>query len=212
MLRFWSWSVWCLSEARLHLQKTLPVSQMRRCEAGVFSRALWLLVVHGLAQSCCSHCQEQDLLSPGMPVALHVGMCDKGSFLPNPEEEACFKLAVLKSLMLQWLTILKNILCFIWLLSFLDGFSVKTVSGMLYNPLSGSWSWMESTGLNYAMHAVKAGAWAQSHATDTPPETGIQQHSATAGTAGTVPDGTVWHGWWWTVTRTENELLLRWTQ
>uniref|UniRef100_A0A8C3UHF3 Uncharacterized protein n=1 Tax=Catharus ustulatus TaxID=91951 RepID=A0A8C3UHF3_CATUS len=72
-----------------------------------------------------------------------------------------------------------------------NGFAVKTMSGMLYNPLSGSWSWMESTGLNYAVHAVKAGAWAQSHATDTPPETDIQQHSATAGTAGTVPHGTV---------------------
>ncbi|XP_056344000.1 ubiquinone biosynthesis O-methyltransferase, mitochondrial isoform X1 [Oenanthe melanoleuca] len=66
-----------------------------------------------------------------------------------------------------------------------NGFSVKTVSGMLYNPLSGSWSWTQSTSLNYAVHAVKSGAQAQSHTTDT------QQHAATAGTAGTVPDSTV---------------------
>lgn len=136
----------------------------------------------------------------------------KASFLPSLEEEVCFRLAVLKSLMLQWLTIFKNICCFIWLPSFLDGFSVRTVNGMLYNPLSGSWGWMESTSLNYALHAVKSGAWARSHATDAPPETDIEQRSATAGTAGTVPDGTVWHVWWWTVTSTENELLLRWTQ
>ncbi|NWI01155.1 COQ3 protein, partial [Tichodroma muraria] len=43
-----------------------------------------------------------------------------------------------------------------------NGFSVKAVNGMLYNPLSGSWSWMESTSLNYAVHAVKPGARAQS--------------------------------------------------
>lgn len=42
-------------------------------------------------------------------------------------------------------------------LSFLtDGFLVKTVKGMLYNPLFGSWSWTESTSINYALHAVKA--------------------------------------------------------
>lgn len=72
-----------------------------------------------------------------------------------------------------------------------NGFSVRTVNGMLYNPLSGSWGWMESTSLNYALHAVKSGARARSHATDAPPQTDIQQRSATAGTAGTVPDGTV---------------------
>lgn len=93
-------------------------------------------------------------------------------------------------MLLQWLTVFKNICCFLWLLSFLGGFSVKTVTGMLYNPLWGSWSWTGSTSLNYAVHAVKAGA--QGHATDTPPETDIQQHSATAGTAGTAPDGPVW--------------------
>ncbi|NXC61746.1 COQ3 protein, partial [Aleadryas rufinucha] len=65
-----------------------------------------------------------------------------------------------------------------------NGFSVRTVNGMLYNPLLGSWSWMESTSLNYAMHAVKSGARARSHATDAPSETDRQQCSATA-----VPDG-----------------------
>ncbi|CAI5769863.1 ubiquinone biosynthesis O-methyltransferase, mitochondrial [Podarcis lilfordi] len=37
-----------------------------------------------------------------------------------------------------------------------NGFLVKTVKGMLYNPLFGSWSWTESTIINYALHAVKS--------------------------------------------------------
>ncbi|XP_029451244.1 ubiquinone biosynthesis O-methyltransferase, mitochondrial [Rhinatrema bivittatum] len=36
-----------------------------------------------------------------------------------------------------------------------NGFVVETLSGMLYNPFCRSWSWMENTSLNYAMHAVK---------------------------------------------------------
>uniref|UniRef100_UPI0037E8B3D2 ubiquinone biosynthesis O-methyltransferase, mitochondrial n=1 Tax=Semicossyphus pulcher TaxID=241346 RepID=UPI0037E8B3D2 len=36
-----------------------------------------------------------------------------------------------------------------------NGFSVKSVEGMLYNPASGSWSWTNSTAINYALHAVK---------------------------------------------------------
>ncbi|XP_032537280.1 ubiquinone biosynthesis O-methyltransferase, mitochondrial isoform X1 [Chiroxiphia lanceolata] len=72
-----------------------------------------------------------------------------------------------------------------------NGFSVKTVNGMLYNPLWGSWSWTESTSLNYAVHAVKSGAQGQSGPTDAPSEMDIQQHSATAGTAGTASDITV---------------------
>ncbi|KAM6967620.1 ubiquinone biosynthesis O-methyltransferase, mitochondrial [Aplochiton taeniatus] len=35
------------------------------------------------------------------------------------------------------------------------GFSVESVQGMLYNPLSGRWSWTKSTSINYALHAVK---------------------------------------------------------
>lgn len=69
-----------------------------------------------------------------------------------------------------------------------NGFSVRTVNGMLYNPLSGSWGWVKNTSLNYALHAVKSGAQAQSRTTDVPSETDIQQHSATAGM---VPDSTV---------------------
>ncbi|XP_062464441.1 ubiquinone biosynthesis O-methyltransferase, mitochondrial isoform X2 [Pezoporus occidentalis] len=64
-----------------------------------------------------------------------------------------------------------------------NGFSVKTVNGMLYNPLWGSWSWTESTSINYAMHAVKSGAQGQSSPTDAPSEMESKQHSDTAGTA-----------------------------
>ena len=37
-----------------------------------------------------------------------------------------------------------------------DGFSVLTVRGMLYNPVTGSWCWSDNTEINYALHAVKA--------------------------------------------------------
>lgn len=36
-----------------------------------------------------------------------------------------------------------------------NGFSVQSVQGMLYNPLSRAWSWTNSTAINYALHAVK---------------------------------------------------------
>ncbi|CAK6970050.1 ubiquinone biosynthesis O-methyltransferase%2C mitochondrial [Scomber scombrus] len=36
-----------------------------------------------------------------------------------------------------------------------NGFSVQSVRGMLYNPVSGAWSWCDSTDINYALHAVK---------------------------------------------------------
>ncbi|XP_034031323.1 ubiquinone biosynthesis O-methyltransferase, mitochondrial [Thalassophryne amazonica] len=36
-----------------------------------------------------------------------------------------------------------------------NGFSVQSVQGMLYNPLSGSWSWTSSTAVNYALHAIR---------------------------------------------------------
>ncbi|NXI70521.1 COQ3 protein, partial [Anseranas semipalmata] len=62
------------------------------------------------------------------------------------------------------------------------GFSVKTVNGMLYNPLTGSWSWMESTSINYAMHAVKSGVQGQSSPTESLSEMEAEQRSATAGT------------------------------
>uniref|UniRef100_A0A8C5RMU0 Ubiquinone biosynthesis O-methyltransferase, mitochondrial n=1 Tax=Laticauda laticaudata TaxID=8630 RepID=A0A8C5RMU0_LATLA len=37
-----------------------------------------------------------------------------------------------------------------------NGFSVKVVKGMLYNPLFGSWSWIGNTSINYALHAIKS--------------------------------------------------------
>ncbi|NXX88805.1 COQ3 protein, partial [Centropus bengalensis] len=64
-----------------------------------------------------------------------------------------------------------------------NGFSVKTVNGMLYNPLSGSWSWMENTSINYAMHAVKLAAREQPSPTDELSEMESKKHSATAGAA-----------------------------
>uniref|UniRef100_A0A8C6V3U7 Ubiquinone biosynthesis O-methyltransferase, mitochondrial n=1 Tax=Neogobius melanostomus TaxID=47308 RepID=A0A8C6V3U7_9GOBI len=36
-----------------------------------------------------------------------------------------------------------------------NGFSVQSVKGMLYNPVTGAWSWTNSTAINYALHAVK---------------------------------------------------------
>lgn len=35
------------------------------------------------------------------------------------------------------------------------GFSVRSVRGMCYNPVSGAWSWTDSTAVNYALHAVR---------------------------------------------------------
>ncbi|NWI71075.1 COQ3 protein, partial [Todus mexicanus] len=64
-----------------------------------------------------------------------------------------------------------------------NGFSVKAVNGMLYNPLSGSWSWTESTSVNYALHAVKSGAHGQSSPAEALPEMEREQPLATAGTA-----------------------------
>uniref|UniRef100_A0A3B5MTC4 Coenzyme Q3 methyltransferase n=1 Tax=Xiphophorus couchianus TaxID=32473 RepID=A0A3B5MTC4_9TELE len=36
-----------------------------------------------------------------------------------------------------------------------NGFLVQSVQGMLYNPISGAWSWTSNTEINYALHAVK---------------------------------------------------------
>ncbi|XP_055066426.2 ubiquinone biosynthesis O-methyltransferase, mitochondrial [Misgurnus anguillicaudatus] len=35
------------------------------------------------------------------------------------------------------------------------GFCVEAVKGMMYNPLTGAWSWQQSTPINYALHAIK---------------------------------------------------------
>ncbi|XP_060093476.1 ubiquinone biosynthesis O-methyltransferase, mitochondrial isoform X2 [Heteronotia binoei] len=52
-----------------------------------------------------------------------------------------------------------------------NGFLVKTVKGMLYNPLFGSWSWIKSTSINYALHAIKSCAQEQSDPREPPLET-----------------------------------------
>ena len=36
-----------------------------------------------------------------------------------------------------------------------DGLSVRSIQGMLYNPVSGAWSWTDSTAINYALHALR---------------------------------------------------------
>ncbi|KAM8953024.1 ubiquinone biosynthesis O-methyltransferase, mitochondrial [Pelodytes ibericus] len=43
-----------------------------------------------------------------------------------------------------------------------NGYVVETLRGMLYNPLSGSWRWIEDTSINYAIHAIKTVAQEQS--------------------------------------------------
>ncbi|XP_075453626.1 ubiquinone biosynthesis O-methyltransferase, mitochondrial isoform X1 [Ascaphus truei] len=43
-----------------------------------------------------------------------------------------------------------------------NGYVVERLHGMLYNPLSGSWSWINNTSVNYAIHAVKIVAQEQS--------------------------------------------------
>ncbi|NWJ03623.1 COQ3 protein, partial [Crypturellus undulatus] len=63
-----------------------------------------------------------------------------------------------------------------------SGLSVKAVNGMLYNPLTGAWSWRESRSLNYAMHAVKCGHQGESGHVEPSPGTQHQEPSATAGT------------------------------
>uniref|UniRef100_A0A3Q3XJ79 Ubiquinone biosynthesis O-methyltransferase, mitochondrial n=1 Tax=Mola mola TaxID=94237 RepID=A0A3Q3XJ79_MOLML len=36
-----------------------------------------------------------------------------------------------------------------------NGLSVRSIQGMLYNPVSGAWSWSDSTAINYALHALR---------------------------------------------------------
>ncbi|XP_063054368.1 ubiquinone biosynthesis O-methyltransferase, mitochondrial isoform X2 [Engraulis encrasicolus] len=36
-----------------------------------------------------------------------------------------------------------------------SGFQVESIRGMMFNPLSGFWSWTQSTPMNYALHATK---------------------------------------------------------
>ena len=55
-----------------------------------------------------------------------------------------------------------------------DGFSVQSVQGMLYNPMSGAWNWTNSTSINYALHAVKQSDGAE----DSDPH--LEDHAAAA--------------------------------
>ncbi|XP_066466222.1 ubiquinone biosynthesis O-methyltransferase, mitochondrial [Tiliqua scincoides] len=56
-----------------------------------------------------------------------------------------------------------------------NGFSVKTVKGMLYNPLFRSWSWTGNTSINYALHAVKSSVQGQSNPKEASLETDKEQ-------------------------------------
>ncbi|KAM7171673.1 ubiquinone biosynthesis O-methyltransferase, mitochondrial isoform 2-T2 [Macrochelys suwanniensis] len=67
-----------------------------------------------------------------------------------------------------------------------NGFLVKTVNGMSYNPLSGSWSWTESTSINYAVYAVKSRVKEQSSSREPPSETDKEEHLAEASASTTV--------------------------
>uniref|UniRef100_A0A671RNU6 Coenzyme Q3 methyltransferase n=1 Tax=Sinocyclocheilus anshuiensis TaxID=1608454 RepID=A0A671RNU6_9TELE len=55
------------------------------------------------------------------------------------------------------------------------GFYVEAIRGMIYNPLTGAWSWQQSTAINYALHAIKRKeepqpdrVWAESENLDEP--------------------------------------------
>lgn len=52
-----------------------------------------------------------------------------------------------------------------------NGFSVKTVKGMLYNPLFRTWSWTGNTSINYVLHAVKCSVQEQPDSREAPLET-----------------------------------------
>uniref|UniRef100_A0A8C7EEB0 Coenzyme Q3, methyltransferase n=1 Tax=Nothoprocta perdicaria TaxID=30464 RepID=A0A8C7EEB0_NOTPE len=64
-----------------------------------------------------------------------------------------------------------------------SGFSVKAVNGMLYNPLTGAWSWRESRSLNYAVHAVKCGSPGEWDYTEPSAEPQHQEPPATTSTS-----------------------------
>ncbi|XP_074846946.1 ubiquinone biosynthesis O-methyltransferase, mitochondrial [Carettochelys insculpta] len=67
-----------------------------------------------------------------------------------------------------------------------NGFLVKTVNGMLYNPLLGSWSWTESKNINYAVHAIKSTVQEQSSSNESPLESDKEQHRGEASGSTTV--------------------------
>ncbi|XP_077576873.1 ubiquinone biosynthesis O-methyltransferase, mitochondrial [Stigmatopora nigra] len=54
-----------------------------------------------------------------------------------------------------------------------NGFSVQSVQGMMYNPITGAWSWINSTAVNYALHCVKL-----AEESEPDPQTGNPDNSA----------------------------------
>ncbi|XP_049585512.1 ubiquinone biosynthesis O-methyltransferase, mitochondrial [Syngnathus scovelli] len=58
-----------------------------------------------------------------------------------------------------------------------NGFSVQSVQGMMYNPASGGWSWINSTAINYALHAVKLAEEPNSDPKMGKPENSTASHS-----------------------------------
>ncbi|XP_017268618.1 ubiquinone biosynthesis O-methyltransferase, mitochondrial [Kryptolebias marmoratus] len=59
-----------------------------------------------------------------------------------------------------------------------NGFSVQSVQGMMYNPVSGAWSWSDSTAINYALHAVKTSDGAEESCTHSVNEPATTHSSA----------------------------------
>lgn len=37
-----------------------------------------------------------------------------------------------------------------------NGLTTSLIHGMIYNPLTNRWTWIQDTSINYALHAVKA--------------------------------------------------------
>lgn len=100
----------------------------------------------------------------------------KSSFFPHFLNTPCFvyflQLFLKSALFLLWPHIL---LC-----PPSDCFSVQSVRGMMYNPASGAWSWINSTAINYALHAVKLAEEPPSNLqTDKPDNSAASQSWAT---------------------------------
>ncbi|XP_062980929.1 ubiquinone biosynthesis O-methyltransferase, mitochondrial [Elgaria multicarinata webbii] len=62
-----------------------------------------------------------------------------------------------------------------------NGFLVKTVKGMLYNPLFRAWRWIGSTSINYALHAVKSSIQEQLDPKEASVEMGEEQLQSDTG-------------------------------
>ncbi|XP_018612561.2 ubiquinone biosynthesis O-methyltransferase, mitochondrial [Scleropages formosus] len=62
-----------------------------------------------------------------------------------------------------------------------SGFQVKSIRGMLFNPLSGSWSWVQSTAVNYALYAVKQNEELRGDGAETPGDRKEQEEARGTG-------------------------------